>query len=31
MAMATVVVLRLAAIFWGLHLPRFVLGADEER
>jgi len=31
MAMATVVVLRLAAILWGLHLPRFVLGADEER
>ncbi len=29
-AMATVVILRLAAIFWGLHLPRFVLGTDEE-
>ncbi len=29
-AMATVVILRLAAIFWGLHLPRFVLGRDEE-
>ena len=30
MAMATVMLIRLAVIFAGLHLPRFVLGPDEQ-
>ena len=30
-AMAIVVILRLVAIFWGLHLPRFVLEVEKER